>query len=65
YVTDVIAAGADVDGAGIPDEQNVVAEYPIVVTTEAPNPRAGQAFVDFVLDDAGRSVLSDHGFVAP
>lgn len=65
YVTDVIAAGADVDGVGIPDEQNVVAEYPIVVTAEAPNPRAGQAFVDFVLGETGQAALREHGFVAP
>ena len=65
YTTDVQAAGADVDGVDIPDEQNVVAEYPIVVTTEAPNPRLGQAFVDFVLGETGQAVLADHGFVTP
>ena len=65
YATDVIAAGVDVDGVDVPDEQNVVAEYPIAVTGEAPNPRGGQAFVDFVLGTTGQSVLADHGFVAP
>ena len=65
YATDVIAAGAGADGVNIPDAQNVVAEYPIAVTTEAPNPRVGQAFVDFVLGTTGRSVLVDHGFVTP
>src|SRR5690606_1284236 len=65
YATDVIAADADVDGVDIPDAQNVVAQYPTTVTTAAPTPRVGQAFVDFVLGTTGRSVLVDHGFVTP
>jgi molybdate transport system substrate-binding protein len=65
YATDVIAAGDAADGVEIPADVNVVAEYPIAVTTEAADPEAAQAFVDFVLSDAGQAILESHGFVAP
>ena len=41
YVTDVLAPdfADDVEGIEIPAEVNVVAEYPIVALTNAPNPR--------------------------
>lgn len=65
YVTDVISAGDAADGVQIPADINVVAEYPIVVIEGAPNPQAAQAFVDFVLSDAGQAILGSYGFVAP
>jgi molybdate transport system substrate-binding protein len=65
YATDVAAAGDDVEGVEIPAEFNVVAEYPIAVTAEAPNPDGAQAFVDFVVSGAGQSILSDYGFTSP
>lgn len=65
YVTDVIGAADAADGVEIPAEVNVVAEYPIAVTGEAPNPVTARAFVDFVLSDAGRAILESYGFVSP
>lgn len=65
YVTDVIAAGDAAEGVAIPADINVVAEYPIAITTEAPNPEAAQAFVDFVLSDDGQAILESYGFVSP
>jgi molybdate transport system substrate-binding protein len=65
YVTDVIAAGADAEAVEIPAGVNVVAEYPIAVTTDAPNPDAARAFVDFVMSDQGRTILTSYGFVEP
>ncbi len=65
YVTDVINAGGAADGVEIPADVNVVAEYPIAVTKEAPNPQAAQLFVDFVLSDAGQAILASYGFVSP
>lgn len=46
YVTDIAAAGDDVDGIAVPDGENVVAEYPIAVTTESTNRLVAEAFVD-------------------
>ena len=40
YATDVTAAGADAEGVEIPDDINVVAEYPIAALAEAPNATA-------------------------
>lgn len=65
YATDVIAAGDAVHGVPIPDDVNVVAEYPIAVTRGAAHPEAAEAFVDFVLSSAGQSILESHGFAAP
>jgi molybdate transport system substrate-binding protein len=65
YVTDVIGAGGAADGVEIPAEVNVVAEYPIAVTREAPNPEGAEAFIDFVRSDAGQAILTSYGFVAP
>lgn len=65
YATDVTAAGDDADGVEIPADINVVAEYPIAVTAEAPNSNGGQAFVDFVMSDAGQDILASYGFTSP
>jgi molybdate transport system substrate-binding protein len=65
YATDVAAARDDAEGVEIPTEFNVVAEYPIAVTAEAPNPDGAQAFVDFVVSDAGQAILTSYGFTSP
>jgi molybdate transport system substrate-binding protein len=65
YVTDVIAAGDAVEGVDIPTVVNVVAEYPIVVTSESGNPTGARAFVDFVLSAEGQTTLESYGFVSP
>lgn len=65
YVTDVFAAGGGVEGLDIPEDENVVAEYPIAALAGAPNPEGAAAFVDFVLSEPGQSILIDHGFQAP
>lgn len=65
YATDIEPADDAVDGVEIPTELRSVAEYPIVVTTEAANPAGGRAFVEFVLSATGREILDDHGFSTP
>jgi molybdate transport system substrate-binding protein len=63
YATDV-ASRADSMEAVVPSgADQVVNRYPI--TTLTGGSAAGAAFVDFVLSDAGRAVLADHGFGAP
>ena len=37
----------------------------MVVTKEAPNAEARQAFVDFVLGEQGQTILASYGFTAP
>lgn len=65
FSTDVIAAGASVAGVGIPAASNVVARYPIAVTSRAAANPTAEAFVDFVTSSRGRSILESHGFGAP
>jgi molybdate transport system substrate-binding protein len=62
YRTDVLAAGDDADGVTIPDDVNVVAEYPIALVADAPDPVGGRAFIDFVLSAAGQAILAGNGF---
>jgi molybdate transport system substrate-binding protein len=64
YVTDVISAEG-VEGIEIPEEENVLAEYPITALSGAPNPGGATAFVEFVLSDEGQAILADFGFMAP
>jgi molybdate transport system substrate-binding protein len=62
YVTDVLVAGDNADGVAIPDDINVLAEYPIATVTEAANPYGAAAFVDFVLGDEGQTILAEFAF---
>jgi molybdate transport system substrate-binding protein len=65
YVTDVIDAGDQATAVAIPADVNVVAEYPMAITSESANPDGAQAFIDFVLSDEGQSILASYGFVSP
>lgn len=65
YATDVIAAGDGASGVEIPDDVNVIAEYPIAVTAESSNGDLARAFVDFVVSPAGQDILASYGFTAP
>jgi molybdate transport system substrate-binding protein len=64
YVTDVDAAKGKIDGIAIPDDQNVIASFPIATLTGSKYPDDARAFMDFVLSDAGQKVLADNGFLA-
>jgi len=64
YATDVV--GRDDVASIVPDgSDKVVNEYPIAALTDAANPQAAKAFVDFVMSDAGQKILHDRGFGAP
>ena len=65
YVTDVIAAGDTADMVEIPEDINVVAEYPIATVAASPNQDVDDAFIDFLTGPEGQAILADHGFGAP
>jgi len=65
YATDVKAAGDAVTGIEIDGADAATNIYPIAALTASKNPDAAQAFVEFVLSDAGQKVLHDLGFGAP
>ncbi len=63
YVTDVSAAKGAIDGVTIPDDQNVIASYPIATLSDSRYPDDAKAFMDFVLSADGQKVLADYGFL--
>jgi molybdate transport system substrate-binding protein len=65
YVTDVTAAGSKVTGVPIPDDQNVIATYPIAVVKATTHPAAARAFVDEIVSGDGQKALRARGFLGP
>ena len=65
YRTDAKAAVADVDGVEFPESASAINDYPIIVLKNAPNKTGAQAFIDYVLSDKGRTILTAAGFQAP
>jgi molybdate transport system substrate-binding protein len=63
YVSDAQAASATSDVVEIPEDQNVIATYPIAVVKSAPHHDAAEAFVERVLSDEGQAALAAHGFL--
>jgi molybdate transport system substrate-binding protein len=63
YVTDVTPQVSDqVSLIEIPDDENVIATYPIAVVTGSDAPALAQAFVDYVTGP-GQDVLAEYGFL--
>ncbi len=48
----------------IPDALNTLATYPIAVTNDSANPELSQAFIDYVLSDAGQDTLVKWNFIS-
>ena len=65
YVTDVLAAGDQAELVEIPEDINVLAEYPIATVSESANPEVAEAFVDFVPSPEAQELLGEFGFDAP
>jgi molybdate transport system substrate-binding protein len=64
YATDVKAAGAKAEGVTIPADINVLATYPLGVTTDAANPKGAAAWAAFITGREGQSILAKYGFGA-
>lgn len=62
YVTDVRSAGDAIEGIEV---DSAPVNYPIATLSGSTNPVAANAFVDFVLSDAGQRILRAAGFGAP
>lgn len=62
YVTDVLAAGADVQGITFPESGEAVNTYPVVALKDAADADLAQDFVDLVVSDTGQSILAAAGF---
>ena len=64
YATDAKAGASSAEGIAIPDDLNVVAEYPMAVLKQSPNSNLAYAFLDFILSSEAQAVLAKYGFVA-
>jgi len=65
YVTDVTAAGTTVAGVPVPDDQNVIATYPIAVVKASTHLKAARAFVEEIVSGDGHKALTARGFLGP
>jgi len=64
YVTDVTPdVAGDVMLIEIPDSLNVIATYPIAITSDAGEPKIAKAFIGFLLSAQGQQILEGHGFL--
>lgn len=63
YVSDITEdLAGKVDKVDIPDEYNVIGEYPIAVLTDSRYPAESQEFINLVKSDEGKAVLEKYGF---
>lgn len=62
YVTDVRAAGGQVEGVGFPEAAEAANTYPIATVQGAAQAELGQEFIDLVLAETGQEILDAHGF---
>jgi molybdate transport system substrate-binding protein len=65
YVTDVTAAGDAAELIEIPEDVNVLAQYPIATVGASENHEVGEAFIDFLSGSDGQAILAEHGFGPP
>ncbi|NJR12447.1 molybdate ABC transporter substrate-binding protein [bacterium] len=65
YVSDVTPdVSAQVVMLPIPDALNTIATYPIAATNDSAAPEAAEAFIAFVLSEAGQNILTRNNFIA-
>ncbi len=62
YVTDVKAAGDEVEGIEFPESSSAVNVYPIATVKDSDESDLAQEFVDLVTGDEGQQVLKDFAF---
>ncbi len=66
YLTDVTTSVASkVKELTIPDNYNVIAQYPIAATKNSKDATDAQAFVQYVLSSDGQAVLQKYKFISP
>jgi molybdate transport system substrate-binding protein len=64
YTTDVTSDfQSKVKEIPIPDQFNVIAQYPIAVVKGAANANGAQQFINYVMSPAGQQLLKQNGFI--
>jgi molybdate transport system substrate-binding protein len=65
YVTDVTAAGSQVQGVNFPEAEQATTNYPIATLKNAPQSQLAQSFVSLVTGEQGQKALQAAGFGTP
>lgn len=65
YTTDAQATRDKLITIDIPDQYNVIAQYPIAIVKGSANPTLAQKFIDAVLSGEGQAMLKKYGFGPP
>ena len=61
YVSDAVAV-PELHQIEIPEDMNVIAEYPIAPLAGSANPALAKEFIEYVLSSAGQAMLEKWGF---
>jgi molybdate transport system substrate-binding protein len=61
YVSDAVAV-PELHRIEVPEDMNVIAEYPIAPLAGSANPALAREFIDYVLSSAGQATLEKWGF---
>ncbi len=64
YTTDAATVKDDVKTIEIPQQYNVIAQYPIAALKDSGHLDVAEAFVQYVTSDAGQAILKQYGFGA-
>ena len=63
YVSDITEElSSKVEKVEIPDEYNVIAEYPMGILKESKYPAQSEEFMNLVKSEQGRAILEKYGF---
>jgi molybdate transport system substrate-binding protein len=65
YRTDVKSAAGKVTGIDFPEAASAINDYPIAALAKAPQPTLADQFIQLVLSDQGKTVLTQAGFESP
>ena len=63
YVSDAFSASDKVKSIDIPDQFNVLADYPIATVKASSNQSTADSFVQFVLSPDGQAILAKYHFI--
>ncbi|MDD1762389.1 MAG: molybdate ABC transporter substrate-binding protein, partial [Methanothrix sp.] len=63
YASDITEdLATKVDNIEIPDEYNIIAEYPMGILQESKYPAESQEFMNLVMSEEGKAILEKYGF---
>ncbi len=63
YISDITEdLSSKVEKIDIPDEYNIIAEYPMGILLESKYPLESQEFLNLVMSDEGKAVMEKYGF---